>query len=80
MTWNYRLFKQDTPKAADGKHIFFIGECYYDEDGKPELHSLMDHNSLVGSNAKETESTYKMIAEAFKTPIIELDAEGDFKT
>ena len=79
MSWNYRVFKQDTPKGADGKHLFFVGECYYGEGGKPELHSTMEHNHISGSTKKETKETYGMIAEAFKAPTIELDAEGDFK-
>lgn len=81
MSWSYRLFKQDTPKAAgtEGRYVFFVGECYYDDTGKPELHSTMDHNHVCGSSAKETKEIYKMIGEAFKAPVIELDAEGEFK-
>lgn len=79
MSWNYRLFKQDTPKAVDGKHLHFVGECYYDENGKPWLHSTMEHNHVCGSSAKETEEVYEMIGEAFKAPVVELDEEGGFK-
>lgn len=79
MSWNYRLFKQDTPKSAEGKHLFFVGECYYDENGLPDLHSTMEHNHLCGNNAKETKKVYDMIGEAFKAPVIELDEEGGFK-
>ena len=78
MSWNYRLFKQSTPKSAEGKHLFFVGECYYDDDGSPELHSTMDHNHICGSDAKETQEVYEMMSEAFKAPVVELDAEGEF--
>lgn len=80
MSWNYRLFKQDTPLAApsQGQELFFVGECYYDKDGKPEMHSTMEHNHICGSDAKDTKATYKMIGEAFKQPVIELDEKGEF--
>jgi hypothetical protein len=79
MSWNYRLFKQDTPKAADGKHIWFVGECYYNEDGTPHLHSTMEHNHVCGNNRKETKEVYQMMSEAFEREAIELDEEGNFK-
>lgn len=80
MTWNYRLFKQDTPKSAEGEHLFFVAECYYDKDGKPELHSTMEHNLLSGDTQEETRQTYEQIHDAFTTPVIELDEEGEFKS
>lgn len=80
MTWNYRLFKQDTPKSAEGEHLFFVAECYYDKDGKPDLHSMMDHNLLCGDDEAETKEVYEQMAEAFKAPVIELDEEGEFKS
>lgn len=79
MTWNYRLFKQDTPKSAVGRHIFFIGECYYNDAGKPDLYSGMDHNELNGDTAEEAKEVYEQMAEAFKQPVIGLDDEGNFK-
>lgn len=81
MDWNYRLFKQDTPDAApsEGNTLFFVAECYYDENGNPELHSTMEHNHISGSDAEEVKEVYSIIAEAFNAPIIELDKEGNFK-
>ena len=79
MSWNYRLFKQDTPESAEGEHLFFIGECYYDKNDKPELHSTMDHNHIAGSSIKEVREVYDMLSEAFDAPVIELDFEGKFK-
>jgi hypothetical protein len=79
MSWNYRLFKQDTPKSVEGKYLFFVGECYYDKKGKPELHSGTDHNHAMGNTISETKEAYKLMAEAFKAPVIELDAKGIFK-
>lgn len=69
----------DTPLSAEGKHLFFVGECYYDKDGKPELHSSTDHNHVMGSTAEETHEAYKQMHEAFAAPIIDLDVEGHFK-
>lgn len=79
--WNYRLFKQATPKAApsQGDYLYFVAECYYDEKGEPKLHSTINHNHVCGSSPKETEEAYKMIGEAFKAPVIELDKRGNFK-
>lgn len=79
MSWNYRIFKQDTPQAADGKYILFIGECYYDEDGVPEMHSTLEHNHITGDDEEELKEVYTMVGEAFKAPIVELDESGDFK-
>lgn len=77
MTWNYRLFKQD---LRDRGYFYFVGECYYDRNGKPDLHSDMDHN-LISANAEEDiEAVYKQISEAFEAPMIPLDADGDFKS
>lgn len=78
MAWNYRLFKQKTPLSAEGEYLYFVAECYYDKDGKPELHSTADHNHVTGSSPEETHETYKMMHEAFAAPIISLDAEGNF--
>lgn len=79
MSWNYRLFKQDTPKSVEGEELFFVAECYYDKNGKPNMHSTMEHNHVCGDSAKDTEEVYGMIGEAFKQPVIELDSEGNFK-
>lgn len=76
--WNYRLFKQATPKSAEGEYLFFVGECYYDDKGKPELHSQMDHNLINGDSEDEAKEAYSTLAEAFKAPVIELDSEGGF--
>ncbi len=78
MTWNYRLFEQDTPDAVEDQ-LFFVAECFYDDNGNPEMHSTMEHNHISGDSAKDTEETYKMIGEAFKQPPIKLDKEGNFK-
>lgn len=73
MSWNYRLFRWQTDPD-----VFFVGECYYGKKGKPELHSLIDHNIVCGDTVAETKETYKLIADAFKAPIIILDKEGNF--
>ena len=78
MSWNYRIFKQATPQAADGEDLFFIGECYYKKSGKPELHSTMEHNLLGATDLKELRDTYQRISEAFKAPVIELTETGEF--
>jgi hypothetical protein len=78
--WDYRIFQQDTPHSAEGKYLFFIGECYYDDDvGKPELHSLMDYNIVSADDEKELRQTYELIGHALAQPVIELDVNGDFK-
>lgn len=79
MHWNYRLFKQDTPKAADGKHLYFVAECYYDDKGNPNLHSTMEHNLIYGDDEADTMVVYDKIAEAFTAPVIDLDENGEFK-
>lgn len=87
MSWNYRLFKQDGKTGLKDKHgkaivvepFFFVGECYYDDKHKPEMHSSMDHNQISGDSVEEAREAYDMIAEAFKQPVIELDEKGDFK-
>lgn len=86
MSWNYRIFKQAGKtgiKDKNGKEMkvpsfLYIGECYYDDNNKPEMHSTMDHNLLGGDNKKELKEVYDMIAEAFKAPIIKLDEDGKF--
>lgn len=79
MSWNYRLFKQDTLRAAEAEHLYYVAECYYDKDGKPELHSTMEHNLVSGNTGEEAKEAYQAMAEAFMQPPIELDAEGNFK-
>lgn len=78
MTWNYRLFKQDTPESAEGDYLFYVGECYYEAD-RPYMHSDMNHNLLNGDDEAETKLVYEKIAEAYSAPVIELDKEGNFK-
>lgn len=86
--WNYRLFKQDAKlldyKDKHGKDVYsetgcFVAECYYDENGNPEMHSTLDHNIVLGDTPEETKETYDMIGEAFRAPVIELDGDGNFK-
>lgn len=79
MTWNYRLFRQHTPESAEGKYLFFVGECYYDDNNSPEMHSTMEHNHICGDDETGTKETYVLIGEAFDKPVIELDAEGKFE-
>ena len=86
MSWNYRIFKQDTATLTTkdgspygGDPFYFIGECYYDDNGKPTLHSEMSHNLLSGETPDEVGESLKMVSEAFNAPVIELDEEGNFK-
>lgn len=81
MTWNYRLFKLDKhPDQPAADDTYFVGECYYDKLTKePFMHSSLDHNIVCGNDPKETAEVYKTIGEAFKSPVIELTHEGDFK-
>lgn len=77
MTWNYRLFKQD---LRDSGYFYFVAECYYDHNGKPELHSDMDHNLISADVEEDIEAVYKQISEAFEAPAIPLDIDGNFKS
>lgn len=91
--WNYRLFRQDIhyteefvanmrkgiPDWEGEKYFFFVGECYYDAEGKPEMHSTMEHNHVTGDSPEEVMEVMEMMTEAFKQPFIELDHEGNFK-
>lgn len=82
MSWNYRLYRQDVAPLEGLErepYFYFVGECYYDDKGEPELHSNMDHNLIAGDTPEEVKETYELIAEAFKAPVIELDSEGEFK-
>lgn len=82
MSWNYRLFKQDNHEVAvkaGEPYLFFVGECYYNDNDEPELHSTMDHNNVNGETEAEVRDTYTQMGEAFRAPVIELDVEGNFK-
>lgn len=87
MSWNNRLFKQDGKTGVVDKYgvgikvdpFYFVGECYYDKDGNPELHSSTDHNHVTGDTPEDTKEAYKMIGEAFERPVIELAEDGTFK-
>ncbi len=86
MTWNYRIFKQAGKtglKYKNGKDIIippfmYIGECYYDDKGNPDMHSSMDHNLLGADDLPDLSEVYLKINEAFRAPIIELDEDGGF--
>lgn len=79
--WNYRVFHQPYPEYIDNpddEQQYFIGECYYGENGEPNAHSLMDHNNAWGDTLESLGWTLKKMRKALKKPIIELDADGHF--
>lgn len=85
MNWNYRVFEQDVKPVKDKygnesqNNFTFIGECYYDEQNKPFLHSESDHSVLLGTDLQDLKDQYEMMKEAFDAPVVKLDKDGMFK-
>ncbi len=70
MSWNYRVGTMMIPT----ERVFGIIEVYYSEDGFPDGHSGLAHNTLSDiDNYKGLEEAYELIGKAFKEPIIDLD-------
>jgi hypothetical protein len=68
MTWNYRLvhYKDGNGKGED---YYRIQEVYYNEDDSIYLYN---EGAIVGgSTIKEAKKVHKMLAEAFRAPILE---------
>lgn len=84
-TWSYRIFTQDGQPIKD-KHgnikqydFSFIGECHYNENEEPFMHSGVDNSTLIGENFESLKDQYEMMKEAFDAPVIYLDKNGMFK-
>ena len=74
MTWNYRIirFPQPTPMSVEECPYYYeIHEVYYYKTGKPKMWSV-DPIACHGCSVKELKADYKMMAEAFKQPILEV--------
>lgn len=65
-SWDYRIFHK-----GDN---YFIGEAYYDKNGKFEnSYSSTDFNPLQAESVEELAKEHSYIMAAFQKPVIELD-------
>lgn len=80
MSWNYRIgtkwyaYPETLAKTVGrkGERIFSIFECYYDKKLKPN--GYIEKNPLANwDDIKDLKCTHKLIAGAFKKPILDLD-------
>lgn len=79
MSWNYRIgtkwyvYPETLVKIGKpGERVFSIIECYYDKKLKPN--GYIERCALSNwDNLKDLLGTYKLIAGAFKKPILDLD-------
>lgn len=72
--WNWRLFHTKRHHHAIGEYDhFWVGEAYYDKDGKLNGWSESYDSILSGDDANDVKETYTMLAEAFEKPILEVE-------
>lgn len=73
MSWNYRLVKKEF--KLEGKVVdtcYYIVEAFYDSNGKVTM-ITQEPEGPTGDNISEVLSSYIMLAEAFKAPILNFD-------
>ena len=75
MTWNHRVFRRVYPGGPDETTIYFIGECYYDAHGSPEMWSE-DPDGVQGENVEELKFTLESMLKALSRPVLDWD-EGE---
>ena len=75
MSWCYQVGTKEYVVDNHTYREFGIIEVYYNRKGKAGNHSNLEtFNPLTGwDNYKDLKGTYKMIKEAFKQPILDLD-------
>lgn len=78
VNWNYRLVRVHTPSATSKTHIY-LSEAYYDDGAdKDKPHSYTKGDlAIMGETVEEAKEVYDMMAEAFKAPVIDTDADGN---
>ena len=75
--WNYRVVSREQKhKYVDSGVWLSIEEVYCDDEGNINGWTE-DYNSLVGEDIDELKGSYKLVAEAFNKPVIELLYEKD---
>jgi len=84
MSWNYRIcthvfsYKKafaNNSKLSENKdqRLFSIEEVYYDEDGKPHMHTSSKNTLGNWDDLDDLIGTIDLIKEALSKPIIDLD-------
>ena len=72
MHWNYRIIEKDGD--------FGIYEVYYKEDNKSIWSCTKNPITVTGNDLPDLEGAYKMMAEAFKAPILKYEDIPDTDT
>lgn len=86
MSWNYRILKRktflrayddvkNTVEEIDTGTEFFVGEVYYDEDGKPV--GWCEASAPIGETLFEAKNDFSLMGKAFDKPILISDGEGN---
>jgi len=70
MTWDYRIVHSFCIAGGDPIDTFSMREAYYNEDGDV-MCITVDACGAMGETADECEDDYKIMAEAFKKPVLE---------
>lgn len=67
MSWNYRVMREKTP---DNEYWYGIFTVYYDENSKPDGHSL-EKAGVGGDSMEEVRSCFEQFERALDEPVLE---------
>lgn len=67
-TWNHRIIKWNTPKSCNSPVHYSMEEVFYDEKGKPFLHT--ERKAPMCFSLKELKETYNLMMKALEQPSV----------